>query len=129
MKIQELFKQELMHEQHGIIKTLQRVDFNQADWKPHDKSMAFLALATHVAALCDWPARIIAHDMLDFATEDFAVPPIQNKEDLVAYAQKNIDKSLAAFDTWADADVETVWTLKHGDYVIIQASKAIAIRT
>lgn len=129
MTVQELFKQEYLHEAPGIIKTLERVDFAHADWKPHEKSMSLLNLAIHVAELCDWAAYIIAEDTLDFATANFTRPTIENSAALAAYAQEKIDKSIAAFDQWKDDDLQTLWTLKHGEHILMQAPKAMAIRT
>jgi uncharacterized damage-inducible protein DinB len=128
MNLATFLIEELKIEGANTIKTLGRVDFSKADWKPHDKSFGFKDLAVHIADLLNWPARIVANDTLDFATEDLSRPEINTAEDLKAYAQKNIEKTITAFENWAEADYETVWTLKHGDFIIMQMPKVMAIR-
>lgn len=128
MNIAQFLAEELKLEGANTIKTLARVDFDKSGWKPHEKSFGFKDLAVHIADLMNWPERIIKADTLDFATEDLSRPDINTVADLTAYAQKQMDQTLAAFANWNEADFQTVWTLKHGDYVIMQMPKAMAIR-
>lgn len=128
MDIKALLIGELEIEGKGVLKTLSRINFEKADWKPHEKNMGFLQLATHLADLCNWPARIIKKDTLDFVTEDLSRPEINNAEDLVAYANAQLEETKAALASWNENDYETVWTLKSGDNIIMQMPKAMAIR-
>lgn len=128
MNIATFLQQELEQEGVSVLKTLARVDFDKADWKPHEKNMGFLTLATHVADLCNWPARIIKSDTLDFATEDLSGPEIKNAEDLVAYAQSNLQQTLDALANWDESDYETLWTLRVKEQVLMQQPKVMAIR-
>ena len=128
MNIATFLAQELTIEAAGTLKTLSRVDFSHSDFAPHEKSMKFKALAIHVAELLNWPARIIQKDSLDFATDYGARPQFDTVEELVAFAEKNIQETQAAFATWSEDDYETIWTLKHGDHIIMQMPKAMAIR-
>lgn len=128
MNLAAFLAQELKLEGANTIKTLGRVDFTKADWKPHEKSFGFKDLAVHIADLINWPARIIQSDVLDFATEDLSRPDINTVADLTQYAQQQVDATLAALEQWEEADFQTTWTLKHGDYVIMQMPKVMAIR-
>ncbi len=128
MNIAQFLLQELQLENKSTSNTLKRVDFAKADWKPHSKSMGFVQLAKHIADLCDWPARIINSDVLDFQTEDLSSPDIDSAATLVAYAENNMQKTMAALEKWEESDFQTIWTLKSGDHVIMQMPKALAIR-
>lgn len=128
MNLATFLAQELQIEGASTIKTLSRLDFNKADWKPHEKSMSFKDLAIHTAELSNWPARIIAKDTLDFATDYMPRPDINTVEDLVAYAEKLIAETQKAFENWDEADYENIWTLKHGEHIIMQMPKVMAIR-
>ncbi len=128
MNIAAFLAQELQIEGAGTIKTLARVDFSKADWKPHAKSMEFKALAIHICEMLDWPAHVIAKDTLDFATDFQERPVVNTVEELVALAETKLAATQKAFETWEEADYETLWTLKHGDHIIMQMPKAMAIR-
>lgn len=128
MNISSFLAQELQIEGANTLKTLSRVDLSKADWKPHEKSMDFKSLAIHIAELLNWPARIIQKDSLDFATDYEPRPEINSIEELIAFSEKNIAETNAALSSWDESDYETVWTLKHGDYIIMQMPKAMAIR-
>ncbi len=128
MNIASFLAQELKIEGANTVKTLSRIDFSNGDWKPHTKSMDFKSLAIHVAELLDWPARIIAKDSLDFATDYVKRPEINTVEELVSFAENNISATHKALEIWNESDYETIWTLKHGDHIIMQMPKAMAIR-
>lgn len=128
MNIATFLKQELEQEKAAVLKTLERVDFEKGNWKPHEKSMGIITLATHVADLCNWPARIIQRDTLDFSTEDLSRPDIQSGTALAAYAASNLSQTMDALDHWDAIDYETVWTLRVKDQVLMQLPKAMAIR-
>ncbi|OJU73740.1 MAG: hypothetical protein BGO09_06440 [Bacteroidetes bacterium 47-18] len=128
MTIAAFLIKELEKEGASTLKTLARVDFEKGDWKPHEKSMGFLTLATHVADLCSWPARIIKSDILDFATEDLSRPEIKSAEELAAYAEANLKQTREALESWDESDYETLWTLKVKDQVLMQLPKVMAIR-
>lgn len=128
MNISELLAQELQIEGANTIKLLARVDFSKADWKPHTKSMNFKDLAIHTAELLNWAARVIDKDTLDFAIDNIVRPEVSSVEELVALCEKNIAESQAAFANWNESDYETIWTLRHGEHIIMQMPKAMAIR-
>ncbi|MFC7669190.1 hypothetical protein ACFQT0_18900 [Hymenobacter humi] len=64
--IQKNILAELDHELAQTRKTLERVPFDQADYKPHPKSMSLWQLATHVVNLLAFNTLFVTHDSRDF---------------------------------------------------------------
>src|SRR5581483_9876899 len=56
---------ELKHDAANTRKMLERVPFDKATWKPHDKSSSLLALAAHVARVLSWVERAITKEEFD----------------------------------------------------------------
>ncbi len=57
MNINQPLLMEIKHEAAKTRKMLERVPFEQAAWKPHDKSTALGALDTHIARVPTWIER------------------------------------------------------------------------
>ena len=66
MSISQSLLPELDQEIAKTRKTLERVPMDRFDWKPHEKSMAFVGLATHIANLPSWTVLAIKRDRFDF---------------------------------------------------------------
>jgi hypothetical protein len=77
---------EFDHEMANTRKSLERVPEDKFSYKPHAKSMALGALATHLATMNHWAEAIFGQDSFDVST----APP--NPE------FKTRDEVLASFD-------------------------------
>ena len=67
MKTSEMFLAEMKAEAVSTRKLLALVPFEKGDYKPHEKSMSMLKLATHVAEITGWWKETLSFDELDFA--------------------------------------------------------------
>jgi uncharacterized damage-inducible protein DinB len=69
MSIAGAFWAELEQESANTSKLLAAVPFDQASFKPHEKSMSLLALASHVAEINGWWKECLVQDELDFSKD------------------------------------------------------------
>ena len=69
MTIIEMFKKQLEEEAVTTRKMLERIPAEQFAWKPHEKSMDLVRLATHVAELPSWITMTMETEQLDFAVQ------------------------------------------------------------
>ena len=67
MDIIQLLLKEIDAESATTRKMLQRVPTEHWDWKPHEKSMPFGRLASHVAEMFSWTPSTLTQPELDFS--------------------------------------------------------------
>lgn len=65
MNLNEPLLMELEHELNNTRKALERVDESKFDWKPHEKSMTYGRLASHIAEVPGWMEMILGQDMFE----------------------------------------------------------------
>src|SRR2546423_426217 len=70
MKLKEYLLAELDREVERSRHALEQVQEGKADWKPHEKSMAFGPLTNMVATIPMWISMQINQDELDIAPKD-----------------------------------------------------------
>ena len=119
---------EFDHEIGTTRKLLERLPDDRLAWKPHEKSMSFGGLATHLSNLPNWGAMILNEAGFDLAD----APP--NQEEKTSRAD-----ILAAFDAAAahargaisktDAELLAPWSLKRGGQQLFTMPRATAFRT
>jgi uncharacterized damage-inducible protein DinB len=129
MSLKTSFIGELKNEAVNTKKMLEKVPLDNADWKPHEKSMSIGRLATHMAETSNWIYRILEADEYDFASYPHKPYVATSTEDLLRVFNDNFTKSIAALENANDSDLDKIWTVKMGDKVLFQMPKKIAIRS
>jgi uncharacterized damage-inducible protein DinB len=122
---------EFDHEVAGTRKTLERVPYTKADWKPHPKSFALAALATHVARLPGWAKEALTQDALDMAapgSEEWG-KLMGSHADLMALFEKNVAAGRAAIAGTSDETFMQPWSLKTGETVHLTMPKIAVLRS
>lgn len=125
--IPQLLK-ELEQEAVTTRKMLSRIPDNKFDWKPHEKSMSMLQLATHIAELPSWTAMAFNIDELDFATMDWTPTPISNNADLLTVFEKSLAEGKASLSAITEDDLLPNWTLRNGEQILSVTSKYEVVR-
>ena len=69
MSLRDALLPEFDHEAANTRKTLERIPADKLDWKPHEKSMTFEGLATHLANMPRWMVMTVHEDKFDIAPE------------------------------------------------------------
>lgn len=133
MQLTEIFLDDLAREAKPTRRVLERVPDDRDDWKPHEKSMQLGYLAALVATMPNWIALMINQDELDLAagaTGGLAPPPRQVTEgrSLVDALDHSVAKAREALTNTNDAHLLTTWKLRHGERVMMEERRHIAIR-
>jgi uncharacterized damage-inducible protein DinB len=124
----ESFLKELEYESIGTRKMLALVPADNADWKPHHKSMGLKTLATHIADLPTWISMAIEKDELDFNTSPYNPKDCHGGEELVKYYNECAEEAMRILSKSKDSILEDIWTLRGGDTVYMKLSKLETIR-
>ena len=107
---------------------LERVPAEKFDWKPHEKSMSFGALASHIAEMFGWTPPTMEKAELDFALMDYKPFEPKTSEQLLEFFDKNIAESLEVLKNSPDERFMENWTMKNGDKVYFTLPKAAVMR-
>ena len=96
-------------------------------YKPHEKSMAMMPLAQHIAEVFAWPAFILQTDGIDFA-EGGERPKMETREDLLKNLDESYKQNKEALQHASLIDMEPTWSLKMNGEILVSWSKYEAIR-
>jgi uncharacterized damage-inducible protein DinB len=128
MTVVEAFLAELKNEAIVTRRILEVVPLEKGDWKPHEKSMTLIRLASHVASLPEWITTVVKTDKLDFATSDFKPFIPSSKEDLLQHHDKNVASAEAALQSMGEEALAKGWTLRSGDITYFTQCKHEVLR-
>lgn len=120
---------ELKQEAANTRKLLERVPFEKGDFKPHEKSMSLLRLATHVAEISGWWKECLVNDVLDFAVGDFTPKVLNSTDDLLAMHDKHVLQAEQILTDTPESEFANLWTMRNGDMVYFTLPKAEVVRT
>ena len=128
--LQQNFLAELSQELASTRKVLERVPHEQADYKPHPKSMSLWQLATHVVNLLAFKTLFLTHDGRDFLDPNAPKPgptPTSHAELMARFDEYSaaLQQALQATD---DEKLTHNFKLHRGEQVIFDRPKATAIR-
>jgi uncharacterized damage-inducible protein DinB len=130
MSISEPLLQELVHEMAGVRATFERVPPDSLDWTPHEKSMTFRGLVTHLANLPKWGRMTVETAEYDFAPD--GVPereePVESIEAALAAFDENVRGFEDALRAASDDDLTRPWALKANGEVVFEMPRIAALR-
>lgn len=128
MSIVEKLLEEMESEAATTRKFMALVPEDKFGWKPHEKSMTMMNLATHIAELPGWPALILKTQELNFADQPYEPTIIKTTEELKSIFEKSFADGIDALKKAKDEDLDPDWSLKMGDQLIATWTKYEAIR-
>jgi uncharacterized damage-inducible protein DinB len=106
------------------------VPFDNPSWKPHTKSTALGALASHITNLAGFGSMIATTTERNFGAPGQPAPAqYTNTADLLSAFDANVKKSREALASVSDADMDAPWTLRNGDHVIFTLPRRVTLRT
>jgi uncharacterized damage-inducible protein DinB len=118
---------ELKQEAIATRKCLERVPEDKFDYKPHEKSMTFGQLATHVAEMIGWATVTATTEQLDFATDYKPFAPKTNAE-LMEFFEKHLTEAIKALENTSDEAMMQNWTLRNGETVLFVMPRIQVLR-
>ena len=129
MSIGKTILAEVLQEAASTRKLLAVVPFDQADFKPHEKSMSLRRLATHVTEITGWWKECLVHDELDFSAGDFTPKQLNTTEELLAMHDDLVAKATIILSEIADEEFGKMWTMRNGEQVYFTMPKLAVTRT
>jgi uncharacterized damage-inducible protein DinB len=128
MTLVQAYLNELQREAEVTNKILERVPLEKGDWKPSEKSMGLVRLATHVAEISGWTSFTVLQDELDFATMDYKPFVPENTAALLAHHNANVDSAQKALSAISDDDLLKDWTLRMGEQIYFTKPREEVLR-
>jgi uncharacterized damage-inducible protein DinB len=123
------FLAELEQEAKVAREVLSRVPADKFHWKPHDKSMPFGRLASHVAEMVGWTGPTLDHPELDFAKMDYKPFEPNTTEELVEFFDKNLAEAVQVLKNMTDERFVESWSLRNGETIYFTMPKIVAMRS
>ncbi len=120
---------EMEHEAATTRKGLERVPADKFAWKPHEKSMEFAKLASHIAEMFSWTGPTLQASELDFAKMDYKPFEPNTTEELVEFLDKNVAEALDVLRNTPDEVYLENWTLRNGETVYFTMPKIATMRS
>ncbi len=112
-------------------KTLERIPADKFDYKPHEKSMSMINLATHIANMLGWGTTTLTQDEFDMnppGTEPYKEIPAESVAALLEKFDTNAAAMRAALTTVSDEAMMKGWSLLTGGHVIFTQPRAGVLR-
>lgn len=131
MKLTDLFLAELDREAVRSRKALEQMPEGKADWKPHERSMAFGYLSELVATMPTWVVMTVERDELDIAPaggSNIKREPLRTAADYLKAHDKALAGARAALQRTTDEHLMTNWKLLAGGKVVSETPRHIVIR-
>ncbi len=119
---------ELQHEAQTTRTLLERVPTEKFDFKPHEKSMTFGELASHIVDSYSWYDATLNLEELDFATTEYTPFKAASTEDLLDTFDKSVAAAAEMLGSTADEDLMAEWTMRSGEEVIFSMPRIQVIR-
>lgn len=119
---------ELQQESATTRKILERIPAETFDYKPHEKSMSMVRLASHIAEMIAWVGATINADELDFATMDYKPFEPQSTAELVEYHDKNLAEAIEVLSATSDETMFENWTMRNGEQIYMTLPKIQVLR-
>jgi uncharacterized damage-inducible protein DinB len=132
MLISELLLPEFDQEMASTRKVLERCPENKFTWKPHDKSFAMGALATHIAAMTGWLTDTMTKDTYDIAPvgqEAYKEEPAKTQTELLARFDAGLATARKALEGASDEHWMKTWSLLSGGQALFTMPRYTAVRS
>jgi len=120
---------EIEQEAVSARKCIERIPEDKFDWKPHEKSMTFVRLASHVAEMFGWTPSTMQNAELDFSKIDYTPFAPRTTADLVEYLDKNIAEAIDVLRNTPDEVFLENWTMRNGEQIYFTMPKAVVMRS
>ena len=132
MKISDALLPEFDQEMANTRKTLERLPDDKLSWKPHQKSFAMGALATHIATMIGWTVDTIQKDSFDISpagAPPTPPPPAKSRQELLDTFDKNAAAARSAIVGASDEHFFKAWSLLAGGNTLFTMPRIACIRT
>ena len=116
----------------GTRKTLERIPADKFDYKPHEKSLTMIQLATHVANMLNWGTTTLTQDNFDFqpvGSEPYKEEPAKSVEELLATYDKHAAAFRVALAAATDDEFMANWSLLKGGETLFSMPRIACLQS
>ncbi|KIA84589.1 damage-inducible protein DinB [Kaistella solincola] len=128
METLPLLKQEFEQEYETTKKFLEIFPEGKNDYRPHEKSMKLMSLATHIVEIFGWPEVVMKTEKIDFAAGDYKPTILLNRKELQQKFEEVSAISREILETSKEDDLTGKWSMNMGELVLAEFDKYGAIR-
>ena len=118
---------EFDHEASLTRKALERVPFDKADWKPHEKSYSLGELATHIAEIPGWMDITLNQDVFEMDGPDEPAKPA-TVEELLEIFDRNTARAREVLSSATGEQLMENWSMKQNGEVVFSMPKMAVLR-
>jgi uncharacterized damage-inducible protein DinB len=111
---------------------LERCPEDKYGWKPHPKSFAMGALATHIVNMAGWTVDTMEKNSFDIAppgAPPYKEEPAGSRQELLARFDKNVTAARAALAGATDERFLAQWSLLSGGQTLFSMPRFTCIRS
>lgn len=118
---------EIERETDNTRQLLTRLKEKHFSYKPHEKSMSLVQLASHIVELHNWVKIALEVDAFDFHTmyKPFEAKSVQ---ELLDALNNGYNHNIETISNLTEEEWKKIWQLKAGDYIIAEVPKTAAYR-
>lgn len=127
--VKQLIIGDVANELASTRRILERLPEEHMAWRPHEKSMTLGGLATHLINLLNWQIAIFQYPEYDISTVPLRRDALEKRADVLEEFDANVGKLDKLIGECDENTLGEVWTLRHGDHIILREPRAIAFRT
>lgn len=131
MAIKDILLAEYDHEMAVTRRVLERVPAAEFGWKPHDRSFALGALATHLANIPSWTQIVLEKadfDMADNPPESRKTVPLSSRDEILSRFDQNAAEGRQSLDAQSDAQLLAMWTFRNTGQTVFTMPRVAALR-
>ena len=111
--------------------SLERIPADKLNWRPHEKSMTFIGLATHMANMLSWTLFVINQENFDVVPPGSPPPrfdPLPSLQAVLDTFDKNAAGAREAIAAAADEHLLADWSLLAGGKTIFCLPRIAVLR-
>lgn len=127
MAIKDALLTEFDHEMGTTRRLLERLPDDKLAWKPHEKSMSFGGLGTHLSSLPLWAGTILNEASFDLINETRS-PEKTSRAEILAAFDDHVRRARASLDK-TDAEYAGRWSLLRGGQEVFSLPRVAAFRS
>jgi len=129
MNLVEPLLKDLEAESAATLKVLERIPEEKFGWSPHEKSLTFGQLASHVADIPRWVSLTIDENELVMGPDTPAPEQFENATALVDNFVKKMEAATVSLQNVSEERMLGHWQMKMVDQVLIDSPRTDVIRT
>lgn len=119
---------EFEHEAVNTRKVLERVPEDKFGWKPHDKSMSVIELASHISDIPSWVPVTMKEDEFNFDMKGYVPYKAESVRQLLDDYDTRVKAALEAMAGTTDADMLKTWKMTMDGQPLFEMPRVAVLR-